>query len=475
MWTGAIFAKDGGSVTHRAARPKQYYPIYVRLADKSLRIPALSWNGATDAWDILEEPTEEESVLWPIDEKGQHRVWSLNHISARENIAELEVRLGRGGSTQIYRRHRPATGVLPRSWWDKTTYAAREYGSATLSKLFGSTPFSFAKSPYAVQDCLRVSGLQTCLDGVVVDYFAGSGTTAHAVIDINREDGGQRKFILVEMSDYFDTVLLPRIKKVGFAPEWKDGKPKRLATPEEAERSPRILKVVRLESYEDTLNNLDVRRRPAVQHLLDENGAGSSTGVREDYTIRYMLDVETRDSPSLLKLQAFLDPSVYRLKVKRPRSDESREVAVDLLETFNWLLGLRVTRMSAPRRFGAEAAKAAEDDSVTVTLTKTPDGPWWFRTVEGVLPDDRRALVIWRSRPGGDEPDGIERDNALLDEWFKQSGHGARQADFDLIYANGDHNLDSLRETDQTWTGHTIEDHFKRLMFEDAEGGAGAW
>ena len=103
-------------------------------------------------------------------------------------------------------------------------------------------------------------------------------------------------------------------------------------------------------------------------------------------------------------------------------------------------------------------------------------GRWWFRTVEGLLPDDGRALVIWRNRPGGDDPGcGVERDNAVLDAWFKQSEHDARHADFDLIYANGDHNLDSLKETDQTWTGHTIEDHFKRLMFEDAEERVEPW
>ena len=186
-----------------------------------------------------------------------------------------------------------------------------------------------------------------------------------------------------------------------------------------------------------------------------------------------MLDVETGDSPSLLDLSAFLDPSAYRLKVKRPGSDESREVAVDLVETFIWLLGLRVVQISAGRRYDAEFGGSRSTPSVT--LKETSDGPWWFRTIEGALPDDRRALIIWRSRPGGDEPDGIERDNAVLDEWFEQSGHNARQADFDLIYANGDHNLDSLKETDQTWTGQTIEDHFKRLMFEDAEGGAGGW
>jgi len=60
---------------------------------------------------------------------------------------------------------------------------------------------------------------------MVLDYFAGSGTTGHAVINLNREDGGRRKFILVEMADYFDTVLLPRLKKVTFSPEWKDGNP----------------------------------------------------------------------------------------------------------------------------------------------------------------------------------------------------------------------------------------------------------
>ena len=183
-----------------------------------------------------------------------------------------------------------------------------------------------------------------------------------------------------------------------------------------------------------------------------------------------MLDVETGDSPSLLDLSAFLDPSAYRLKVKRPGSDASREVAVDLVETFNWLLGLRVSCMSVARRYDAEFGDAGQSNSTaTVALQQTPDGPWWFRTVDGVLPDDRRALVIWRRRPGGDEPDGIECDNAVLDAWFKQSGYDAREAGFDLIYANGDHNLDSLKETDQTWTGQTIEDEFKRLMFEDAE------
>ena len=137
------FRKDGGAVTHRVERPKQYYPIYVRLADERLRIPELSWNRVEREWDILEQPAEGELEVWPIDEKSQHRVWSLNHISALENVGDLEVRVGRDRAPQVYRRHRPSEGVLPRSWWDKKTYAAREYGSATLTHLFGSAPFSF--------------------------------------------------------------------------------------------------------------------------------------------------------------------------------------------------------------------------------------------------------------------------------------------------------------------------------------------
>ena len=354
------FRKDGGAVTHRAERPKQFYPIYARLTDGSLRIPGLSWNKAGKSWKVLEEPLDGEVVILPIDEKGKERVWSLYHVSAIESLADLELRVDKSGAPQVFRKHTPSDGVLPRSWWDKNTYAAREYGSAALTALFGAAPFSFAKSPLAVQDSVWVAGMASTSAQTVLDFFAGSGTTGHAVINLNREDGGQRKFILVEMGDYFDTVLLPRIKKVTFTPEWKDGKPKRMATQEEAERSPRIVKVIRLESYEDALNNLDLRRTKDQQSLLDTVEAQRSDGLKEQYLLRYMLDVETRGSQSLLNIQAFTDPTAYKLKVKRPGSDESREVNVDLLETFNWLIGLTVRGIAAPLSFSAEFERDAE-------------------------------------------------------------------------------------------------------------------
>jgi adenine-specific DNA-methyltransferase len=456
------FRKGGGSVTYRAARPKQYYPIYVQPALRTMRIPALAWNTAQRSWDVLEQPADGEVVVWPKDEKGQERIWSFNHLSAIENLGDLEVRLDKDGIPQVYRRHRPTDGVLPRSWWDKNTYAAREYGSAALTQLFGTAAFSFAKSPFAVQDSLWVAGLASESDGEVLDYFAGSGTTGHAAINLNREDGGRRRFILVEMGDYFDTVLLPRIKKVTFTPEWKDGKPKRLATPEEAERSPRIVKIIRLESYEDALNNLEIRRTDKQQSLLGVAEAQSADGLREQYILRYMLNVETRGSQSLLNVQAFTDPSVYKLKVKRPGSDESREVNVDLLETFDWLIGLTVRHIAAPQTFSAAFERDSEKRlRLKGRLKQEADGPHWFRTVTGATPEGRRTLIIWRKLTG--EP---EQDNLVLDEWFTRQGYSAKDSEFDLIYVNGGNNLENLKTPDDLWKVRLIEEDFHRLMFE---------
>ena len=152
-------------------------------------------------------------------------------------------------------------------------------------------------------------------------------------------------------------MLLPRIKKAWSRSrsEWKDGQPKRLAKREASGVQPTYLckKVVRLESYEDALNNLETRRTDRQKELLDSAEAQGADGLREQYVLRYMLDVETRGSPSLLNVLAFTDPTAYKLKVKRPGSDESREVNVDLLETFNWLIGLTVRHITAPQTFSA--------------------------------------------------------------------------------------------------------------------------
>lgn len=424
----------------------------------------MEWNNNARTWTVLEDPTSDEEVLWPIDSEGRERIWDFVAETARGAIPHLKVRKDANGNTAVYRKWRlNDEGLLPLTIWDKSEYSAAEYGTNLLADIFGETHrFTFPKSVYAVQDCLRVANLRTNSEAVVLDYYAGSGTTGHAVIDLNREDTGTRRFLLVEQADYFDTALLPRLKKVIYSPEWKDGKPKRRATTEEIETSPRIMKIVRLESYEDTLNNLVIRRAKAQQTLLDGASTKEEDSLKEQYMLRYMLDVETRGSQSLLNVEAFTDPTAYKLNVKRPGSDESREVNVDLLETFNWLIGLTVQHIAAPQSFDAAFERDTEKRlRLKGRLKQDAAGPWWFRTVTGLMPDGRRALVIWRKLTGD-----AEQDNLVLDEWFTRQGYSTKDFEFSLIYVNGGNNLENLKAPDDTWKVRLIEEDFHRLMFE---------
>lgn len=175
-----------------------------------------------------------------------------------------------------------------------------------------------------------------------------------------------------------------------------------------------------------------------------------------------MLNVETRGSQSLLNVQAFTDPTAYKLTVRRPGSDESCEVNADLLETFNWLIGLRVRHIVAPQSFAAEYERDSEKRlRLKGRLMQADDGSHWFRTVTGALPDGRQALIIWRKLTG--EP---EQDNLVLDEWFKRQGYSAKDSEFDLIYVNGGNNLENLKTGDDAWKVRLIEEDFHRLMFE---------
>ena len=179
-----------------------------------------------------------------------------------------------------------------------------------------------------------------------------------------------------------------------------------------------------------------------------------------------MLDVETRGSQSLLNVQAFTDPTAYKLKVKRPGSDESREVNVDLLETFNWLIGLTVQHIAAPQTFSA----AFERDSERPPAPEGPPQAGRRRPVAGSAPSPApRPTAARRSSSGASSRATPEEDNLVLDEWFTKQGYSSKDSEFDLIYVNGGNNLENLKAPDDTWKVRLIEEDFHRLMFE-AEG-----
>ena len=409
-------------------------------------------------------PTAERQIrVYPIGANGEERVWRRSYESCLQLVAQEKLLCSERGTIYQSIEAGERTAALFSNWVDPR-YNAGTFGANLLRDIMGEqNVFAYPKSVHTVEDAIFSAGLDKC--AFVLDFFAGSGTTAHSVINLNREDGGRRKFILVETANYFDTVLLPRIKKVAFTPEWKAGKPKRGATLEEAERGPRIVKVIRLESYEDVLNNLETGRTDRQQLLLDGSPARGAGGLREQYILRYMLEVETRGSRSLLNVQDFVDPTAYKLKVKRSGSDESRKVSVDLVETFNWLIGLTVRHIAAPQTFSAAFQRDGEERlRLKGRLKQEENGPYWFRTVSGNDPAGRRTLVIWRKLSGE-----ADEDNLVLDEWFTRQGYSAKDSEFELIYVNGGNNLENIKTPDDLWKVRLIEEDFHRLMF-DVEG-----
>jgi adenine-specific DNA-methyltransferase len=292
-------------------------------------------------------------------------------------------------------------------------------GAYALNALFGPSCNLF-DNPKPPQLLRRLLSFASVPDSLVLDFFAGSGTTIQAVLEVARMTKVRMRYIAVEMANYFDTVLCPRVKKAVYSSLWQAGKPAK------RDGSTHVIKCIRLESYEDALNNLVVRRRDDQRDLLD-----SEPALREDYTLRYMLDEETRGSPSLLNVRSFEDPFNYRMRIATGTVGETKDVAVDLVETFNWLLGLRVKHIDTIRG---------------------------VRVVDGANSDGERVLVLWRNTK--------EIDNDKLDEWFTRQGYNTRDQEYAIIYVNGDNNLENLRRADQTWKVRITEDEFHRLMFD---------
>ena len=274
------------------------------------------------------------------------------------------------------------------------------------------------------------------------------------------------------MGDYFDTVLKPRIAKVVYSETWKDGKPTARDT-----GVSHCFKYLRLESYEDALNNLMFVKEPVRSQALAANAQ-----LREDYMLHYLLDVETRGSQSLLNIDAFADPTAYTLEVKQPGTDEYVTRTVDLIETFNYLIGLRVTHIAAPQAFTASFTRKPDPGLpkdqhtrlvVDGRIRQDAAGAWWFRKVEGWVPRDlanpnsgqrEKVLIVWRKLTGD-----LEQDNLMLDEWFQKNRISTRDFEFDTIYVNGSNNLPNLLQEGDTWKVRLIEETFMQRMW-DVEG-----
>lgn len=357
--------------------------------------------------------------VYPIDPSGKESKWTFGRDSVERILPELFAKFDeKKGIWDIIRRK---VTFRYRSLWPDKRYSANSYGSALLNHILPNNPFTYPKSIYNVTDCISI-GCSDEKDAYILDYFAGSGTTAHAVINLNRNDKGLRKYILVEMGDHFEDVLIPRIKKVVYSPDWKEGKP--LSTDKGTSH---CFKYMSLESYEDALNNIE----------LEETKAGNmyDTLMQEEYLLKYMLDIESRGS--IINTDSFRKPFDYSLKIAVDSSGASENRKVDLVETFNFLLGLHV-----------ETQERHIDKG--------------YLMVEGRTGNGATVLIVWRDC----DKIGSAELNALLEK------KGIRPGDreFATIYVNGDHSIANKKlggEDDAPELKvRSIEEEFLTRMFE---------
>ena len=445
------------------------------------------------------------------------RCWSLSKNAFLERLQDNRIWFGPDGNSvpciKRFLSELKFEGMAPTSILFYKEVGHSQEGAKEVKNDLGLPAFDGPKPTRLLHRVLVLA--KSIQESLSLDYFAGSGTTGHAVINLNREDGGKRKYILVEMGDHFDTVLKPRLEKVVFAKDWKDGKPqsagpratrkdskKTLGLDVEADQLGFALledgeltdsgvvnlsnpfngvshcfKYMRLESYEDTLNNLTLPEESAAEKMPPT--------LREDYMLHYLLDTETRDS--LLSIRDFANPfGGYLLNIKQPASEASVPTRVDLMETFHYLIGLRVQQYYTIQSYRAEFRRSADPElpdngagqRTRLELTARPelndDGPWRFRKIEGWIPanpltpnDGRKknVLIVWRTLTGD-----LERDNLMLDWYLGDTINlNEKRPEYDIIYVNGSNNLGADRRETDLFQVRLIEEEFLKQMWSGEE------
>ena len=251
---------------------------------------------------------------------------------------------------------------------------------------------------------------------LVMDFFLGSGTTTAVAHKLGR------KWIGIEMGDHFWTVVMPRMKKVLFYDRSGISKEKDVKERYNENKAGGFFKYQVLEQYEDTLDNLEINNLEKEQMELE---------FRDKYLLRYFLEYETKDNPSLLNIDKLQSPFSYKLKVNLEEVGEPEEMVVDLPETFNYLLGIKVKKVKV-RNAGRK-----------------------YLFIEGEK-EKQEIAIIWREYDINWKEKDFEEDKKFireeLKEWTPQ-----------MVYINGQSILTPDFE-DFRADIRSIESEFKRLM-----------
>jgi len=193
--------RNRNPVFNRENRPNLYFPIYVNSKDNTVS---------------LKKNKNFQIEVVPRNSKGVDGCWTWGKEKVGKNISRLIAKQTSSGKWRIFRKDYlydekgEGAGTKAKALWLEPEIN-NENGKEVCNEIFGECPFDFPKSVELVKKCLKLGSKP---GDIVLDSFAGSGTTGHAVLDLNREDGENRKFVLVEMEDYADKITAERLRRV---------------------------------------------------------------------------------------------------------------------------------------------------------------------------------------------------------------------------------------------------------------------
>jgi len=200
--------RDNGGESERSDAKNCFYGIIVE-GGKVVGFTDVVPSEVEPEGQNVQGPSVGQVTVYPIDPAGIQRKWryarqSVEEVQsllrAKKTKGRLEIELGKNFGTY-------------RTVWQDSRYDANEYGTKLIKALVPNCEFAFPKSLWNVYDCLY-SVVGKNKDAIVLDFFGGSGTTAHAVLELNKNDGGNRKFILTEQMHYVEKVTGPRVHQV---------------------------------------------------------------------------------------------------------------------------------------------------------------------------------------------------------------------------------------------------------------------
>jgi adenine-specific DNA-methyltransferase len=194
---GLLPLQRGGSNSSPKERPNLYFPIYINPNNLSLS---------------LDKKQNYNIEILPKDSEGNLKVWRWSKQKILDSLIDIEIKKNSSGYS-IFTKDRIKVEKKPKTLWSDSKYSSVSHGTMLLKNMKLEEGFSYPKSIHLMKDIIRIL---TNDNDIILDYHAGSGTTGHALLELNKdiENKGNRRFILIEQMDYIQTVTVSRIKEV---------------------------------------------------------------------------------------------------------------------------------------------------------------------------------------------------------------------------------------------------------------------